>query len=200
MTDWMQAASVVSTLLVTGGLLFVGVAQLRSNKLQTSIVLATQQAILNVKQMRAYAIVQYNEPISFFAIVPEIENVGIRPTMNCVARTYSRVSESKLDVQAFDFVGIDRDFNAVGRPIYKRSGPRYFGPKSIVDGYRAIIPTSELSAAHQDHMFVYVWGWLDYDDGFDGTPRRRTEFAYEVIVRGDPLQGGDAFRFVMLEK
>ena len=33
------------------------------------------------------------------------------------------------------------------------------------------------------HMFV--WGWAEYDDVFEGTRRHRTEFCNEIVAVGD---------------
>jgi hypothetical protein len=32
---------------------------------------------------------------------------------------------------------------------------------------------------------AYIWGWIDYDDVFEGTPRHRTEFCYEITLIGE---------------
>lgn len=37
-------------------------------------------------------------------------------------------------------------------------------------------------AARKSHL--YVWGWVDYDDGFRDTPRHRTEFCFEIGLTG----------------
>lgn len=57
------------------------------------------------------------------------------------------------------------------------------------------------AAAHQagnDGHRIYVWGWAEYSDIFPGTPRRRTECAYELRV--EPTAKGFAFHFEPLDR
>jgi hypothetical protein len=37
----------------------------------------------------------------------------------------------------------------------------------------------------------FIWGWVDYNDIFDGTPRHRTEFCFEMKAR--PMGSGTPF-------
>lgn len=39
----------------------------------------------------------------------------------------------------------------------------------------------------------YAWGWIDYDDVLNGTPRHRTEFAFELIMKPTFPFGTDNF-------
>lgn len=46
---------------------------------------------------------------------------------------------------------------------------------------------SELAQIQSGKQFLYIWGWCDYRDVFDGTPARRTQFAFESSqLSGDP--------------
>jgi hypothetical protein len=42
---------------------------------------------------------------------------------------------------------------------------------------------------------LFVWGWIDYDDVFEGTPRRRTEFCFDVEADERPDGGDTCIRF-----
>jgi hypothetical protein len=44
----------------------------------------------------------------------------------------------------------------------------------------------ELEAIIAGTQHLYVWGWAEYDDVFEGTPRHRTEFCHKWSVGGDP--------------
>lgn len=67
--------------------------------------------------------------------------------------------------------------------------PLYVGPQSEITGGRVQIETSifaqpEVMAA--THRFLIVWGWVEYNDVIEGTPRHRSEFSAEVEIMGDP--------------
>lgn len=60
-------------------------------------------------------------------------------------------------------------------PIYNRNW--HLVPKAPLFLDAVEIPISSI-AAHR----VFIWGWADYDDIFDATPRHRTEFCCRVVV------------------
>lgn len=197
---WIQAFSALSTLLATVYIAKVTANQARISSKQADIMFATQRAILNVKQVRVCEVREFNKPIAYVAFVPEIQNVGVRPTFNCVASTHFLVSSEAIVDLAFDFLPVSNSQQpTVGKPAYHGPFPRYFGPKAVTDGPREIIKLADVQAAYQDTAYIYVWGWLDYDDGFRNTKRRRTEFAFELIVVGDPTSiDTQIFHFKML--
>jgi hypothetical protein len=43
--------------------------------------------------------------------------------------------------------------------------------------------------------WLYIWGWIDYDDVFEGTPRHRTEFCFDVSPDEVPDKGNTYLRF-----
>jgi len=51
------------------------------------------------------------------------------------------------------------------------------GPKGTTLLDAVEIPISSIAAQR-----VFIWGWADYDDIFDATPRHRTEFCCRVVV------------------
>jgi hypothetical protein len=42
---------------------------------------------------------------------------------------------------------------------------------------------------------LYVWGWIDYNDVFDDTPRHRTEFCFDISPDEVPDGGNISMRF-----
>jgi len=69
-------------------------------------------------------------------------------------------------------------------------------PDSTAFGHGIIGPASEIHgpsipiAAHvfepvNDTEWVF-WGWVEYDDIFSGTPRHRTEFAFQIVRTRPP--------------
>ena len=202
-----QAVSAAFTLLATFYIAKATINQARITagqlavmQKQADIEFATQRAILNVRHMRAYEVKEFNKSAAYIAFVPEIENVGVRPTFDCVASTHFLVSPTAIIDVDFDFLPIVNSAPPTeGKPAYHGPFPRYFGPKAVTDGPRAIIRLADVQGAHEDVAYIYVWGWLDYDDGFKNTERRRTEFAFELIAVGDPKEiNAHTFRFNML--
>jgi hypothetical protein len=54
------------------------------------------------------------------------------------------------------------------------------GPGSTVHSAHIDIPAPLLDHAAAGNQFLYFWGWIDYDDVIDGTPRHRTEFCFQI--------------------
>ena len=60
-------------------------------------------------------------------------------------------------------------------------------------GARAVFHSPTVSVSFADiqkcaagtHHY-YLWGWVDYNDVFEDTPRRRSEFCFEVEAKEDP--------------
>jgi hypothetical protein len=48
-----------------------------------------------------------------------------------------------------------------------RNSPRHFG------------------ASKKKELEVFLYGWVEYDDVFEGTPRHRTEYCTQIVVEGD---------------
>jgi hypothetical protein len=55
-------------------------------------------------------------------------------------------------------------------------------------------PLSDLIDVWEKKRRYFLWGWIEYDDGFQGTPRRRTEICFEVFIGSDP-RGIEAWQF-----
>jgi hypothetical protein len=47
-------------------------------------------------------------------------------------------------------------------------------------GRNLYIPRTAFDNWHDEFSHLYVWGWAEYDDVFDGTERHRTEFCYSI--------------------
>jgi hypothetical protein len=68
--------------------------------------------------------------------------------------------------------------------------PTIIGPKATVETDVMNIPIATIRAVAAGTEHVYVWGWADYDDVFNDTPRHRTEFCYKLWIL--PQQQGVA--------
>lgn len=61
----------------------------------------------------------------------------------------------------------------------------YCGPQSVLNSEPLDIPLTEFVRAQAMGGFVYLWGWLDYNDVFERSERHRTEFCIALIPTRD---------------
>jgi hypothetical protein len=102
------------------------------------------------------------------------ENAGQTPTRNMT--TNSNWASFETDIPG-DFQFPDDPLRAIG----------LLGPRQTQElKPRQPLPIDILSQAAERKIKIYVWGWVEYDDVFAGTPRHRTEFAAELTVHGLP--------------
>ena len=67
------------------------------------------------------------------------------------------------------------------------------GPKSKTKSGDCTLEANIIPPMIDGSAFVYLWGWYEYDDVFEGTPRHRTEFAIRILVNEFSLN--DTIRF-----
>lgn len=65
-------------------------------------------------------------------------------------------------------------------------GDAFLGPQNTSGSLKLHIPEEILVLMKMGQAHAYLWGWTEYNDVFQGTPRHRTEFCAEIIVIGDP--------------
>jgi hypothetical protein len=64
------------------------------------------------------------------------------------------------------------------------------GPKQTSDIIETTIPPKTLQLVAMRKLNLYVWGWIEYNDVFSHTPRRRTEFCARINLHGNPEESG----------
>jgi|GEM_PF-2060097 len=65
--------------------------------------------------------------------------------------------------------------------------PAIAGPRSMVEAAPGTLSGEELQAIQSGKKFLYIWGWAEYHDIFEGTKKRVTRFCNQLIqVDGDP--------------
>ena len=47
------------------------------------------------------------------------------------------------------------------------------------------VSLADAQAVMRQERSLFVWGWIEYDDIFENTPRRRTEVCVQVEVNAD---------------
>jgi hypothetical protein len=104
-------------------------------------------------------------------------NWGNTPTKHAVQCSYETISTAEALPDGFDFAAVENPVE-LGQNVS-------FAPKAIIHGTHHRIPVYILQQIKDGNAFLYIWGWADYNDVFEGTTRRRTEFCFGVEVRGD---------------
>jgi hypothetical protein len=56
------------------------------------------------------------------------------------------------------------------------------GPKSHTNSGDVLLPMDVISGMVTGEIQCFVWGWYEYDDVFEGMPRHRTEFAFQLGI------------------
>jgi hypothetical protein len=80
--------------------------------------------------------------------------------------------------------------------------PDYASPERIIIGPNATMHSSafeftveELDQIRSGFAKCYIWGWIDYNDVFEGTERHRSEFCFEIVVTGNPIYRAGGFLY-----
>lgn len=93
----------------------------------------------------------------------------------------TRAIESFMHInwRTFDST-IDKDFvyPDEGNAVFDRI---FIGPQVEMSSATIEIPHDEIAASMERRSHLYIWGWCEYDDIFEGTPRHRTEFCYKAV-------------------
>jgi hypothetical protein len=80
-------------------------------------------------------------------------------------------------------------------PDYDEPLDMVIGPNSVMHAGAFDIPVETLIAMRAGNTRIYIWGWCDYNDVFDGTPRHLSEFCFEIIVTGNPIYKNGGFKY-----
>jgi len=152
----------------------------RSAKAAEAAVRVSEQHLISVERAFVYAkghtvtaINDANGTTRTVALTIIWENSGSTPT---------RKAFNHLNVGSFtkelgnDFSFYDVQWGPEGR----ENTPIFLGPKAVLASNMAEIPMEELTDAAAGKAHIYVWGWVEYDDIFVGSPRHRTEFCFKV--------------------
>ena len=68
-------------------------------------------------------------------------------------------------------------------------------PQGIMYGMHFAVPVEILEEVRIEARFLYLWGWTEYNDVFQSTPRHRSEYCIRIEVASDPRVGDCSFRF-----
>jgi hypothetical protein len=188
-----DSTSVFNLFLVifTGVLAFGGLYQLgllvRAERLAT----ITAQAAKNSADTGRHALLDTQRPFVFVGtfqvevvntevfILARFDNSGVTPAVK-VRNYVSWKASADAPPGDYNWPDIGKD----GKPL---SGPgegvtSFIGPKDTMFSETLKIPMSTMEAIRLGQARLFVWGWIEYDDMFDGTPRHRTEFCNEMVA------------------
>jgi hypothetical protein len=102
-----------------------------------------------------------------------LENTGQTPT---------RKTLINLNYGCFP-TGMPADFEF---PSGKRTESANIGSRGTYKSPYVLVPLAEITKVVGEGYRIYVWGWVEYNDVFDNSPRHRTEFCFELEYIFDP--------------
>jgi hypothetical protein len=76
------------------------------------------------------------------------------------------------------------ELDSSGNPIPGGGkGLRFFiGPKATRYSHRLQIPIEVLEKVRRSEGRLFIWGWVQYRDAFEGTPVHATKICNEIVV------------------
>ncbi|SEP14896.1 hypothetical protein SAMN02990966_04115 [Rhodospirillales bacterium URHD0017] len=115
-------------------------------------------------------------PIVAYNVFAELENSGATPTRHLVLGLGGRMFNEVMP----------SDWNYPD--VHTESA--IMGPHTTFNSARVSVSAAEMKRLSEKGGHEYIWGWVDYNDVFEGTPRHRTEFCFEITADPHP-SGGD---------
>jgi len=113
---------------------------------------------------------------------PTLVNSGETPTNNLTMYVQCAIRNSVLPA------GFDFDANS-GPPGNGLLGPKATSQGGIAPDYtQAAVTPQDLIDAGTGKKFIYLWGWIKYNDVFPKTPQHTTRYCWRVTVSGDPFR------------
>ena len=161
-----EIAALTVTLLVTAAAAVAAFIAARAANKAVRVTSETAEC-----QLRAYVTVESiethpgNDPMSYKM---EWKNSGQTPATKVV--TYTNW-EARIDDLPADFTYPEAAINDAA----------VLGPGQHLNAWTIFIPGETVRRVEQGIQRLFVWGAAEYDDIFEDTPRRKTEFCYEVV-------------------
>jgi len=121
-------------------------------------------------------------PVRAHRISALLKNGGQTPTRKAIVNANHELRDAELPSD-FDF------------PDGKLTESAAIGPGGIFGTPSFFISNSDAEEIVSKKKRLYVWGWIDYDDVFENTPRHRTEFCFDISPDEVPDKGNIYLRF-----
>lgn len=178
------AITAFATLLIAVFTIVLAYASIDQSKQTREAFTLTQGANVFLKTYNQTAVIDLaTKIVQEWQFVIVWENSGSTPTKDLY--THSSWASGAPDIPAnFNFP----DYFSPGVPA--RNDKAFMGPKSEIHSSVLAIPAHEIAAVWHGAQQIYLYGWVEYNDVFPGTPNRRTEFCNRLEVHGDPFDPG----------
>jgi hypothetical protein len=176
----------------------VAAVQARNTKRQLQLAEMTAErqlrAYVYIKEFRCVKIGHTVSGPEYVAlkVIPVWKNSGQTPTRNMKNHISWMFSTVRFRDE-IDFVDLDelRKLDMSGRRTY----PLAIAPGESVDAEELLIWKYDVERMGfvdgKITGWIYIWGWAEYNDVFDNTPIRRTEFCVSVEIAATDLKVGD---------
>ena len=144
---------------------------------------------------RAYVFCERIESVATFK--PKTEEIvqwGFRSILRNSGKTPTQFAIINFNqwhaIKAGDLPG---DFRY---PDYRVKDKISIGPNATMHSTTFDLTVEQLQMIRDGEAKLYIWGWVEYNDIFDGTERHRSEFCFEIMVVGNPIYNTpDMFRY-----
>lgn len=134
-------------------------------------------------QLRPYMSFQHIQAIqlvtSAWSIQAVWKNTGQTPTRQMTMGWGYRVQSDDLP-DDFDYPDTPK------KPA--NEGTISIGAQGVVYSNGPVITAQEMKLLVAGKTKVFYWGWIEYHDGFQGSPRRRSEFCQRFIIVPDKAE------------
>ncbi len=162
-----------------------------STNLVGSALIATQRAYVSLREFRVNTTrLSAIEDIQSCSVQPIWENGGTTPVRNGRSHVSWKYFERAIpaDVELADF---DEKGNRI--VIQDDYQPLTIGPRGMAQAPVIMIEGQTIRSVRENLGRLLIWGWAEYDDIFEGSPRHRFEFCYQMVVTGSLSHSHIAF-------
>jgi hypothetical protein len=176
LTLWLTRRAVIEAGRTTRAATKAAEAAEEQVRLSRDAMIHTQRAFVFVRGLIFSALVtaEQEDIVAGWTVAVDWENSGETPTKRLLLRTNLALQAEPL-TDDFDFPDYGAD-----------NVPNLIGPKASLASGPLAVSLESMKAVAAGTSHLYLWGWAEYDDVFEGTCRHRTEFCRKIGVGGDP--------------
>lgn len=181
--DWQTI--IAGVLALVAGIMAYVVGKKQVTAVRNAMV-STERAFVFCERIHSHWMAKKEtEEITEWVFTPIWRNSGNTPTKAAVSTVNTWVGVNAGNLPAgFDF------------PDYsEKLGRTMIGPGAEMHGTSLPIPIATLQKMRAGEAHAYIWGWFDYNDVFEKTPRHRSEFCMEIEVSGNPIYKEGGFKY-----
>jgi hypothetical protein len=192
LAQWLMALlGIVATVVSVYALVWIGRTWDQARKSANAAIVAAEAAVqanidtreVSQRQLRAYVTLDDIRPVNIGRPNHTDDDLRIYIRWKNAGQTPARNIRWDVNHGVFNVVPADFDF-----PPSKSAGIRQatMGPGQITRDISHLVAGVDASNAGFRDDVILVWGWIEYSDAFNGTPRHRTEFCVAIdITLGD---------------